>query len=128
MADMAAARRDVTFLFVNQGERRPVIESYLSGQKLMLPNVFLDQSQEVARHYATPGLPMTLFIGSDGKLRSLNRKTHRAYNRVREGNAHVGEISREALAAAVTRLVTKSPSPRLALDQPIQTRPGANQD
>ncbi|MFC4171600.1 prolipoprotein diacylglyceryl transferase family protein [Microvirga sp. GCM10011540] len=88
MAEMAASRPEVTFLFVNQGERRAAIESFLSGQKLALPNVFLDPRQEVARHYAMPGLPVTLLIGPNGKLRSV----------------HVGEISREALAAAISRL------------------------
>lgn len=93
MAEMAASRHEVTFLFVNQGEWRAAIESYLVSQKLTLPNVLLDPRQEVARHYAMPGLPVTLFIGLDGKLRSV----------------HVGEISREALAASVSRLVPELP-------------------
>ena len=84
MADMAAAKTDVTFLFVNQGERRGPIEAYIAGQNLTLPNVLFDLRQEVARHYSVPGLPVTLFIGSDGQVRSV----------------HVGEISREALTAA----------------------------
>lgn len=92
MAEMAAARSDVTFLFVNQGERRGPIEAYLADQQLTLPNVLFDPRQEVARHYSMPGLPATLFIGPDGKLRSV----------------HVGEISREALTGAATRLVAES--------------------
>jgi thiol-disulfide isomerase/thioredoxin len=88
MAEMAASRHDVTFLFVNQGEGRGAIERYLAGERLTLPNVLLDPQRAVARHYAMPGLPATLFIGPDGRLRSV----------------HVGEISREALAAAISRL------------------------
>lgn len=88
MAEMAAANDDVTFLFVNQGERRATIEGYLNDEKLALPNVLLDARMDVPRHYATPGLPVTLFIGADGKLRSI----------------HVGEISREALTGAISRL------------------------
>ncbi|MEZ0168254.1 prolipoprotein diacylglyceryl transferase family protein [Microvirga sp. TS319] len=88
MAEMAAGRHEVTFLFVNQGEGRAAVEAYLAGQKLTLPNVLLDPRRNVAGHYAMPGLPATLFIGRDGKLRSV----------------HVGEISREALAAAIDRL------------------------
>ena len=61
---MAAARDDVTFLFVNQGERRTAIEGYLNNEKLTLSNVLLDWRMDVPRHYATPGLPVTLFIGS----------------------------------------------------------------
>lgn len=91
MAEMAASRGDVTFLFVNQGERRTTIESYLDKEKLTLSNVLLDARMDVPRHYATPGLPVTLFIGADGKLRSV----------------HVGEISQEALAGAISRLITK---------------------
>jgi thiol-disulfide isomerase/thioredoxin len=88
MAEIAADRKDVTFLFVNQGERRDPIEAFIADQKLNLPNVLLDSRMEVARHYATPGLPVTLFVGADGKLRSV----------------HVGEISREALTAVISRL------------------------
>jgi thiol-disulfide isomerase/thioredoxin len=88
MAELARRTKDVTFLFVNQGESRAAIEAYLANQKLSLPNVLLDQRQDVARHYTMPGLPVTLFIAADGRLRSV----------------HVGEISREALAAAVMRL------------------------
>ncbi|MXQ14159.1 redoxin domain-containing protein [Microvirga makkahensis] len=91
MAEAAAAPKDVTYLFVDQGERRAAIEAYLASQNLMLPNLLLDSRQDVARHYAMPGLPGTLSIGADGKLRST----------------HVGEISREALAAAISRLVAE---------------------
>jgi thiol-disulfide isomerase/thioredoxin len=91
MAEMAAARTDVTFLFVNQGERRGLIEAFVADQKLSVPNVLLDSRTDVARHYTTPGLPVTLFIGADGKLRSV----------------HVGEISREALTSAISRLLAE---------------------
>lgn len=91
MAEMAAARDDVTFLFVNQGEKRTTVEGYLNNEKLTLSNVLLDARMDVPRHYATPGLPVTLFIGADGKLRSI----------------HVGEISREALKGAISRLIAK---------------------
>lgn len=91
MAEAAATQDDVTFLFVNQGERRTTIEGYLNSEKLTLSNVLLDARMDVPRHYATPGLPVTLFIGADGKLRSI----------------HVGEISREALTSAVARLLAE---------------------
>lgn len=91
LAEVAAARGDVTFLFVNQGETRTTIEAYLEREKLILSNVLVDSRMDVPRHYATPGLPVTLFIQSDGKLQSL----------------HVGEISREALTSAITHLASK---------------------
>jgi thiol-disulfide isomerase/thioredoxin len=88
MAELAATAKDVTFLFVNQGEGRSVIETYLTSQKLALSNVLLDPHRQVARHYGMPGLPATLFIGADGRLKSV----------------HIGEISREALTAAIEQL------------------------
>lgn len=91
MTEIAAAKDDVTFLFVNQGERRTTVEGYLNNEKLTLSNLLLDARMDVPRHYATPGLPVTLFIGADGKLRSV----------------HVGEISREALTGAISRLIAE---------------------
>jgi hypothetical protein len=89
MAQVADQRQDVTFLFVNQGEGAAAVELYIKSQKLAMRHILLDPGGQVARHYGMPGLPVTLFIGSDGRLRS----------------AHVGEISREALAAALGSLV-----------------------
>ena len=91
MAELAAARQDVTFLFVNQGEKHTRVEAYLNSEKLTLSNVLLDPRMDVPHHYTTPGLPVTLFIGADGRLRST----------------HVGEISREALTAGIARLLAK---------------------
>jgi thiol-disulfide isomerase/thioredoxin len=91
LAEMAASQKDVTFLFVNQGESRAAVEAFLRNQKLNLPTLLLDPHVSVAQHYATPGLPVTLFVGADGKLRSV----------------HVGETSREALTTAISRLLAE---------------------
>ena len=91
MAEIAAERQDVTFLFVNQGEGGAAVERYLESANLTMQHVLLDPRTEVARNYAMPGLPATLFIGADGVLRST----------------HVGEISREALTVAIARLVQR---------------------
>lgn len=91
MGEAAAARTDVTFVFVNQGEKRTTVEGYLDSEKLTLSKVLFDARMDLPRHYATPGLPVTLFIGADGKLRSI----------------HVGEISREALTNAISRLLAE---------------------
>jgi hypothetical protein len=91
MSEMAADSKDITFLFVNQGEKRTTIEGYLNKEQLTLSNVLLDAHMDVPRHYAMPGLPVTLFIGADGKLRSV----------------HVGEISREALTDVISRLLAE---------------------
>jgi len=88
MADVAASRNDAAFVFVNQGEGRAAVESYLAREGIRLETVLFDSLGEFSRHYAIPGLPGTLFIDSDGRLRSV----------------HVGEISREALLAAIEKL------------------------
>ncbi|PSJ48630.1 redoxin, partial [Mesorhizobium soli] len=48
----------------------------------------LDGLGRFSRHYTTPGLPATLFVGADGRLRSI----------------HMGEISREAVLAGIAEL------------------------
>ena len=89
LAEVAASRKDVSFLFVNQGEGRETIKSYLASGHLALDHVLLDQTMSIPHHYGTPGIPVTLFIRADGTLMT----------------AHMGEISREALTETITRLV-----------------------
>lgn len=88
LAEVAASRKDVRFLFVNQGEGRDTIKSYLASGHLALDHVLLDQTMSLPRHYGTPGIPVTLFIRADGTLMT----------------AHMGEISREALTETIARL------------------------
>lgn len=88
LAEVAASRDDVAFLFVNQGEGSETIRTYLAKENLKLDRVLLDQSMQIPRHYGTLGLPVTLFLRADGTLASM----------------HMGEISREALNAAIDRL------------------------
>lgn len=88
MADVAATTDDVTFVFVNQGEAREIIQRYLTAEKLNLEHVVLDGFGAFGRHYEVPGLPATLFIGSDGILHSV----------------HMGEISREGLLTGTERI------------------------
>lgn len=79
---------DVRFLFVNQGEGQTQVADWLAGAGLELDNVLLDRAMAVPGHYSTVGLPVTLFLGADGRL-------------VR---AHVGEIAPEQIDAEVARL------------------------
>lgn len=89
LAREAAERTDVGFVFVNQGEGAGKIGSYLSADRLTLDHVLLDAGMALSRHYATPGLPVTLFLRRDGTLASL----------------HTGEISREALATGIEAIM-----------------------
>lgn len=87
LAEVAASRDDVLFLFINQGENADTIRSYLASGNLKLDRVLLDQSMQVPRNYASMGLPTTLFLRADGTLASM----------------HMGEISREALNANIDK-------------------------
>lgn len=89
LAEVAASRKDVKFLFVNQGESSETIKAYLASGHLALDHVLLDRAMSIPRHYGTLGIPVTLFIRSDGTLMT----------------AHMGEISRETLTETITRLL-----------------------
>ncbi len=82
------AHPEVRFLFVNQGEGQTQVAGWLAGAGLELDNVLLDRAMAVPGHYGTVGLPVTLFLGADGRL-------------VR---AHVGEIAPEQIDAELARL------------------------
>jgi thiol-disulfide isomerase/thioredoxin len=84
----SAQHHEVRFLFVNQGESPEKINAYLSKETLDPSNVFLDPFGDMARHYNMPGLPATLFIDSDGRLRS----------------AHIGQISPEELEDEIAKM------------------------
>jgi thiol-disulfide isomerase/thioredoxin len=88
LAEAARAMPDVDFLFVNQGEARSRISKYLEGAKLDLPHVVLDSTSEVSRHFQVRGIPVTLFFGSDGRMRHL----------------HLGEVSREHLSSYIVAI------------------------
>jgi thiol-disulfide isomerase/thioredoxin len=77
MADMAAAHRDVAFVFADQREGRDQVESYLTERGLDLEVVLLDTEGRLAEHFRSPGLPTTLFFDAQGQL----------------ARAHLGEIS-----------------------------------
>ncbi len=88
MAEVAAQTDHATFVFVNQGEGREAIETYLTAENIALDTVLLDSLGQFGMTYAVPGLPATLFIGADGLLSSV----------------HMGEISKEALVDGIARL------------------------
>lgn len=88
LAEMARSEKDVRFVFVNQGEREEKIAAYLGAARLNLSHVMIDRRSAVAAHYEAVGLPATLFIGADGRLKTT----------------HFGEISREALADSLAKL------------------------
>lgn len=88
LARAARAHPDVRFVFANQAEDPATIRVYLARQGLDLPNLALDQSQAIPRHYGTLGIPVTLFVRADGRLAA----------------SHMGEISPEQLNAKLASL------------------------
>ncbi|CAM5274836.1 Thiol-disulfide oxidoreductase resA OS=Afipia felis OX=1035 GN=resA_2 PE=4 SV=1 [Afipia felis] len=98
LAETASGRPEVTFLFINQGEGREKIRSYLDVENLKLDRVLLDPSMQIPRHYGMMGLPITLFLAANGTLVSM----------------HIGEISREALNANIEKIahLRNSSAPR----------------
>ena len=88
LATVAEQRDDVVFLFASQGETVAHVSRYLAEHNLQPDHVLIDASGMLARHYGTVGLPVTLFIGTDGLL----------------SHTHVGEISREVLLSRIARL------------------------
>ena len=82
LQETQAARPDVNFLFLNQGESAEKVRSYLAAQQLPLRNVLLDARGEVASQLGVRGLPTTLFYDAGGRLVATR----------------VGELSRATLA------------------------------
>ncbi|MBW8302630.1 MAG: TlpA family protein disulfide reductase [Brevundimonas sp.] len=82
------AHPDVRFLFVNQGEGQAQVAGWLEEAGLEVDNVLLDRAMAVPRHYGAAGLPVTLFLGPDGRL----------------ARAHVGEIAPEQIDKEIARL------------------------
>jgi thiol-disulfide isomerase/thioredoxin len=90
LMEVAAARSDVTFLLLNQGEAAGVVRGYLKDNGLSDAHVALDPGGDAGRQIGAPGLPTTLFVSADGLVRSV----------------HTGEISRAALADELNALAT----------------------
>lgn len=88
LATVAEQRDDVVFLLASQGETAAHVSRYLADNDIRPEQVLIDTSGMLARHYGTVGLPVTLFIGTDGLL----------------AHTHVGEISREVLLSRIARL------------------------
>ncbi|MGM0450598.1 MAG: prolipoprotein diacylglyceryl transferase family protein [Pseudomonadota bacterium] len=63
---------DVAFVFVNQGEGPPTVNSFLEEQDLTLRNVVLDRRREVATNTGSQGLPTTLFYDASGQLATVH--------------------------------------------------------
>lgn len=87
MAAIAASETEIDLHFVNQGEGAGKIREYLMREGIAIMPL-TDHASQMMQHFRAMGLPATLFIDADGRLRS----------------AHLGEISRPALLAGIENL------------------------
>ncbi len=83
-----AAHPDIHFVFANQGEAAKVVQDYLAQEGLALHHVVLDADGAIARETGTRGLPTTIFLDAQGRVRSV----------------HLGELSRKGLDDRLARL------------------------
>jgi thiol-disulfide isomerase/thioredoxin len=88
LADLAATSPGVSFLLASQGETAATVEAHLARAGISATHVALDPEGALARHYGTIGLPVTLFLNTDGTL----------------AHVHVGEISRAIMLRQITAL------------------------
>lgn len=87
LARAQAARGDVNFVFVNQGESESLVRDYLGESQLQLLNVLLDPFSGVSREAGSRGLPTTLFFDAQGGL----------------VDTHMGELTDAGLAVKLQR-------------------------
>jgi thiol-disulfide isomerase/thioredoxin len=81
-AQAQATHPEITFVFLNQGERIAVVQQFLAQQGLALENVLLDVDTEAATVFGHRALPATLFFDASG----------------RHVDTRLGELSRATLA------------------------------
>lgn len=98
MPVLAQAQRnwpEVSFLLLNQGDERRIVEDFLTRSELELRDVLLDPDSQAAELSNARVFPTTLFYDTQGRLLDI----------------HVGELSRAALAERMQRRYGLSPRP-----------------
>lgn len=88
LAEAQRRRRDVVFVYVNQGEDGQTVMAYLNGSQLALENVVLDSTAAMGREVGSSALPTTLFYDASGKL----------------ANSHLGAVSAASLESKLAGL------------------------
>lgn len=88
LVEAAGQRRDMNFVFANQGEGPTQILSYITSSGLKIDNLLLDQFRTLSQHYSIQGYPATVFLDAEGVVRKI----------------HYGEITREALDAQLATM------------------------
>jgi len=68
LAEAQEKYKEVTFLFVNQGEDEETVRRFLNETGLLLNWVLLDPESKLSRILGVRGLPTTYFFNAEGKL------------------------------------------------------------
>jgi thiol-disulfide isomerase/thioredoxin len=63
-----AARPDVHFVFLNQGEEPAAVQRWLQQRGLVLRNVLVDERRQASAAFKQQGYPTTLFFDAQGRL------------------------------------------------------------
>ena len=71
LRDAQAARPDVHFVFVNQGESAEQVAAWLARERLALRNVLLDPKRLASATFKQQGYPTTLFFDAGGRRVSV---------------------------------------------------------
>jgi hypothetical protein len=87
-----AARPDVHFVFLNQGESPRQVAAYLARSGLQLRNVLFDLHGDAGARLGHRALPTTLFFDASGRL----------------VDTRVGELSEASLAERLANLPPSS--------------------
>lgn len=66
--DAQDENKDITFVFVNQGESPDAVRGFLHTEGLVLQNVLLDPGGKLAKEVGSMAMPTTLFYDLDGRL------------------------------------------------------------
>ena len=70
--------KEIAFLGVNAGDKRPAAEKFLAERPLPYPS-YEDPDEDIAQELKVPKFfPMTLFIDADGKTRSSSPASTRS--------------------------------------------------
>lgn len=88
LAEVASTTPGVSVLLVNQGEDQRLIRRFLEEEGLPAENVLSDRGASLMRMTGSSGLPTTLFVRADGRIKE----------------AHMGEVSRAALLQGIEQL------------------------
>jgi len=68
LRDAQQKNKDITFVFINQGESHATVSAFLQSRGLALSNVALDPTMTAMRDWNAGALPTTVFLDATGRI------------------------------------------------------------